>query len=128
MIQADSGTPYCRYVREQVLEPLWMTSTDFTYRKDMVPRAATGYHPRFTVSTPLLRIMTPSGTFDHPVGRFWALSRFCVQGAPNGGLIGSVADAARFLDPHVDPGAHPARPLEGGSRGDAADHRTRAQA
>lgn len=50
VIQADSGTPYCRYVREQVLKPLWMTSTDFTYRKDMAPRAATGYHPRFTIS------------------------------------------------------------------------------
>jgi len=107
VIQATSGVPYCRYVREQVLEPLGMTSTDFTYRKDMTPRAATGYHPRYNVSTPLLRVLTPTGIFDHRVGRFWALSRFCVQGAPYGGLIGPVADAARFLDLHVDPGAHP---------------------
>jgi len=107
VIQAASGIPYCDYVREQVLEPLGMTSTDFAYRKDMAPRAATGYHPRFDISAPLLRVMTPTGTFDHHVGRFWALSRFCVEGAPYGGLIGSVADAARFLDLHVDPAAHP---------------------
>jgi len=107
VIQAASGVPYCGYVREQVLEPLGMTSTDFTYRQDMAPRAGTGYHPRLTMSTPLLRIITPTGTFDHPVGRLLALSRFCVEGAPYGGLIGSVADAARFLDLHVDPGAHP---------------------
>ena len=107
VIQAASGVPYCRYVREQVLEPLGMTSTDFTYRKDTTPRAATGYHPRYNISTPLLRVLTPTGTFDHRVARFWALSRFCVQGAPYGGLIGPVADAARFLDLHVDPGAHP---------------------
>ena len=51
--------------------------------------------------------MTPAGIFDHRVGKFWALSRFCVQGAPYGGLIGTVTDAARFLALHVDPQAHP---------------------
>jgi CubicO group peptidase (beta-lactamase class C family) len=107
VIQAASGAAYCEYVRGQILEPLGMTSTDFAYREDMAPRAATGYHARVNISTPFLRVITPAGTFDHRVGRFWALSRFCVQGAPYGGLIGSVADAARFLDLHVDRGAHP---------------------
>jgi len=107
VIQAASGAPYVEYVRAQILEPLGMTSTDFVYRPDMTPRAATGYHPRFSISTPLLRLITPPGIFDHRVGRLWALSRFCVQGAPYGGLIGSVSGAARFLDLHLDPGAHP---------------------
>jgi len=107
VIQAASGAPYVEYVRAQILEPLGMTTTDFTYRADMTPRAATGYHPRFDISTPLLRLMTPAGIFDHRVGRFWALSRFCVQGAPYGGLIGTVTDAARFLSLHVEPQAHP---------------------
>jgi CubicO group peptidase (beta-lactamase class C family) len=107
VIQAASGTLYCDYVREQILEPLDMVSTGFVYREDMAPRAATGYHPRFNISTPLLRLMTPPGIFDHRVGRLWALSRFCVEGAPYGGLIGTVSDAARFLGLHLDPGAHP---------------------
>ena len=107
VIQAASGAPYVDYVRAQILEPLGMTTTDFVYRADMAPRAATGYHPRFNISTPLLRLMTPAGIFDHRVGKFWALSRFCVQGAPYGGLIGTVTDAARFLALHVDPQAHP---------------------
>ena len=107
VIEAASGVPYTEYVRAQILEPLGMIKTDFAYREDMVQQAATGYHPRFNVSTPLLRVMTPAGIFDHRVGRFWALSRFCVQGAPYGGLIGTVADAARFLDLHLDPSAHP---------------------
>ena len=84
-----------------------MVATDFVYRPDMTSRAATGCHPRFSVSTPLLRVMTPAGIFDHRVGKFWVLSRFCVQGAPYGGLIGPVSEAARFLDLHLDPGAHP---------------------
>jgi len=107
VIQAASGVSYVEYVRARILEPLGMTATDFVYRPDMTPRAATGYHPRFNASTPLLRLITPPGIFDHRVGRFWALSRFCVQGAPYGGLIGTVSDAARFLDLHLDPGAHP---------------------
>jgi CubicO group peptidase (beta-lactamase class C family) len=107
VIQAASGTSYAEYVRAQILAPLGMSATDFLYRPDMTSRAATGYHARFNVSTPVLRVMTPAGIFDHRVGRFWALSRFCVQGAPYGGLIGTVTDAARFLHLHLDPGAHP---------------------
>lgn len=107
VIQAASGAPYVEYVRAEILEPLGMTSTDFAYRPDMTRRAATGYHPRFSISTPLLRLITPPGIFDHRVGGFWALSRFRVQGAPYGGLIGTVSDAARFLDLHLDPRAHP---------------------
>jgi len=107
VIQAVSGLPYTEYVRGQILEPLGMRSTDFVYREDMARRAATGYHPRFNISTPLLRLMTPAGIFDHRVGRFWSLSRFCVQGAPYGALIGTVTDAARFLHLHVDPGRNP---------------------
>jgi CubicO group peptidase (beta-lactamase class C family) len=107
VIQAASGAPYVDYVRAQILEPLGMTTTDFVYRADMAPRAATGYQPRFNISTPLLRLMTPAGIFEHRVGKFWALSRFCVQGAPYGGLIGTVRDATRFLALHVDPQAHP---------------------
>ena len=48
VIQAASGAPYVEYVREQILEPLAMTSTDFVYREDMAPRAATSYHPDST--------------------------------------------------------------------------------
>ena len=107
VIQAASGVSYVDYVRAQILEPLGMTTTDFIYRTDMTPRAATGYHARFNVATPLLRLMTPAGIFDHRVGKFWALSRFCVQGAPYGGLIGTVTDAGRFLALHLDPQAHP---------------------
>jgi len=107
VVQAVTGVSYVEYVRRQILEPLGMATTDFTYRPDMTPHAATGYHHRFNIATPVLRLMTPAGIFDHRVGEFWALSRFCVQGAPYGGLIGSVNDAARFLNLHLNPVGHP---------------------
>ena len=101
VVEAASGRSYTDYVRANILSPLGMTSTDFTYRDDMASRAATGYHPRFNVMTPLLRRMVPDGIFDHRVGRMWAFSRFCVQGAPYGGLVGTLHDAARFLRLHL---------------------------
>lgn len=101
VIEAASGVPYTDYVRSNILRPLGMSCTDFIYRDDMAERAATGYHPRFNPMTPLLRRMVPPGIFDHHVGRLWAFSRFCVQGAPYGGLIGTVHDAARFLRLHL---------------------------
>ncbi len=107
VIEAVTGTSYVAHVRTRLLEPLGMNATDFVYRDDLARHAATGYHPRFDVSTPFLRMIVPPGIFDHRVGRLWALSRFCVQGAPYGGLVGPVSDAARFLHLHVDPGAHP---------------------
>ncbi len=107
VVETASGRPYVDYVRANILDPLGMSSTDFIYRDDMTPRAATAYHPRYNAATPLLRLMVPSGIFDHHVGRLWALSRFCVQGAPYGGLIGSVEDAAKFLRLHLGAEEHP---------------------
>ena len=101
VVEAAGGRSYTDYVRSEILNPLGMTSTDFSYRDDMVARAATGYHPRFSVMTPLLRWMVPDRIFNHRVGRLWAFSHFCVQGAPYGGLIGTVRDAARFLRLHL---------------------------
>jgi CubicO group peptidase (beta-lactamase class C family) len=101
VIEAASGSRYTDYVRANVLAPLRMTSTDFAYRGKMTARAATGYHPRSGASTPLLRRMVPAGIFDHRTGKLWALARFCVEGAPYGGLIGSVEDAALFARLHL---------------------------
>ena len=102
VIEGASGMAYTDYVRINILAPLGMTSTDFIYRDQMAARAATGYQSRFNPSTPILRRLVPPGIFDHKVGKLWALSRFCVEGAPYGGLIGPVEDAARFVRLHLN--------------------------
>lgn len=104
VIEAASGRAYTEYVRTSILAPLGMRSTDFVYMGEMAERAATGYHPRRGLSTPVLRRMVPAGIFDHRTGELWALARFCVLGAPYGGLIGSVHDAARFVGLHLGSG------------------------
>ena len=101
VIEAASSSRYDDYVRANILVPLGMTSTDFAYSDELAARAAIGYHPRYGPSTPLLRRMVPAGIFDHRTGNLWVLARFCVEGAPYGGLIGSVEDAARFVRLHL---------------------------
>lgn len=101
IVEAAAGQSYPAYVRDQILVPLGMASTDFMYRPEMVDRAATGYHPRHHPLTPLLRRMVPDGIFDHRVGRLWAMAPFLVDGPAYGGLVGTVEDAATFLRLHL---------------------------
>jgi CubicO group peptidase (beta-lactamase class C family) len=101
VVAAASGTPYIDYVRRNLLEPLGMTQTDFVYRPELEAVAATGYQQRFSLLTPLYRLMLPKGIVGPNVGRFVSFRRFIVDGPPYGGLIGPAGDAARFLALHV---------------------------
>jgi CubicO group peptidase (beta-lactamase class C family) len=104
VITAAAGQRYENYVRDHILRPLGMTSTDFAYRPDMRSYAATGYQSRLNPLTPLFRQMLPSGVVGGNQGRFLAFRPFCVDGPAYGGLIGSVRDAARFMSAHLHDG------------------------
>jgi len=95
-IAAGSGQTYEDYVRKNILHPLRMFSTDFAYTQGMRPQAATGYQPRWSPMTLLLRFMLPRGIVGRTFGGYVAFRPFYVNGAPFGGLLGSVGDAARF--------------------------------
>jgi CubicO group peptidase (beta-lactamase class C family) len=105
VVAAASGRSYVDYVREELLQPLRMDSTDFEYRPDLAARAATGYQLRRSPMTPLFRLMLPDGIVGTNVGRFVSFQRFIVDGPPYGGLVGSVEDAGRFLALHVGDGS-----------------------
>jgi CubicO group peptidase (beta-lactamase class C family) len=66
---------------------------------------ATGHQPRLHPLTPLLRLMVPAGVVGPSRGRWLTFNRFAVNGPAYGGLIGSGADAARFLAMHTGDGA-----------------------
>ena len=104
VIARASGVRYEDYIRGQLLQPLGMRRTDFVYRDDMVPDAATGYQPRWHPFTPLLRVMLPKGIIGAAAGRFVAFRRFYVNGAAYGGLIGPADDVARLLRLHLNGG------------------------
>lgn len=104
IIAAVSGRTYEDYVRNEILAPLGMRQTDFSYHGEMTAQAATGYHQRWSLLTPLLRFMLPRGLFAAPAGRYVALHPFYVNGPAYGGLIGPVEDAARFMAMHLNGG------------------------
>jgi CubicO group peptidase (beta-lactamase class C family) len=106
VIAAASGRPYRDFVRARILEPLSMTATGFDLSRAVGSRVATGYGPRFQPMTPLLRLLLPRGIVGPAEGRFVAFNRFEVDGAPYGGLVGSVRDAARFMAVHLNDGEY----------------------
>ena len=92
-----TGTPFVDLIEVEVVEPLKMTSTGFAYTPDLEARAAVGYHPRRSP----MRWLLPRWVIGAPVGRWVGFNRFALDGQAYGGLIGSVTDAARFLQMHL---------------------------
>ncbi len=104
VIAAAAGQPYEDYVRAQILEPLSMDHTGFSYGAVLSDDIATGYQLRLSPMTPLFRLMLPRGIVGESHGRFVAFNRFHVDGPPYGGLLGSARDAARFMAVHLNGG------------------------
>lgn len=105
MLTAAAGQRYEDYVRQQILEPLGMSRTDFGYTAALDSDVAIGHQPRLHPLTPLLRLMVPAGVVGASHGRWLTFDRFVVDGPAYGGLVGSGSDAARFLAMHTGDGA-----------------------
>jgi CubicO group peptidase (beta-lactamase class C family) len=103
-IAAASSQTYEDYVRNNILQRIGMSATDFTYTEGMRSQAATGYQPRWSAMTLLLRLMLPRGILDGAFGGYVAFHPFFVNGAAYGGLLGPVTDAARFATLHLNGG------------------------
>jgi CubicO group peptidase (beta-lactamase class C family) len=97
-IARAAGTPFEAIVHEEVLEPVGMSSTGFSF----VPGqpAATGYHPR---GSPM-RLLLPRWVAGESSGQWLGLRPFLLDGAAYGGLVGTAEDAARFLRMHLRDG------------------------
>jgi CubicO group peptidase (beta-lactamase class C family) len=95
-----TGTSFPEIVESQVLQPLAMRNTGFSYSDEMSTRAATGYHPRRSP----MRFLLPRWVIGEPAGRWVSLKRFLLDGQAYGGLVGSLEDAARFLEMHIRDG------------------------
>jgi len=94
-IASHASQRFENVVRTELLGPLQMLSTGFTYPADRL--AATGYHPRISATRALL----PSWVTGETVGRWVGFRRFLLDGAAYGGLVGTPEDAARFLQLHL---------------------------
>lgn len=95
-----TGKPFTALVREEILDPLRMGGTGFTYARQARPRAAVGYHQRFGPA----RLLLPRWALGDPAGRWVSLRPFLVDGPAYGGLVGPAEEAARFLRMHLRDG------------------------
>jgi CubicO group peptidase (beta-lactamase class C family) len=103
VISEVSAMGYEDYVREQILLPLGMTRTGFSYlRTDH--EAATGYHLLRPLLAPVFRAALPRGVIGPRQGKYVAFNPFYVKGPAYGGLIGGVEEAARLVLLHLNGG------------------------
>lgn len=102
VISAVSGASYEGYVRSEILSPLGMDRTGFSYPDPA--DYATGYQPLRRPFAPLFRAALPRGVVGPRQGRYVALNPFYVNGPPYGGLVGGVEEAARFVLLHLNGG------------------------
>ena len=109
VISAVAGVGYEEYVRDEILTPLGMDRTGFSYPEPAGGEVATGYQPLPKPLAPLLRAALPRGVVGPRQGRYVAFNPFYVKGPAYGGLVGDVDEAARFVVAH----------LNGGRSGDA---------
>jgi len=105
VIASASGRTYEDFVVHQLLQPLGMHRTGFTWNdvpKD-TPRA-TGHQRARRPLAFALRRFVPDDLVDSRHDRFVDLRPFELDGAAYGGLIGPVTDAARLLALHCNHG------------------------
>ena len=103
VISEVSGMRYEDYVREEILVPLGMNWTGFSYPL-AGGEAATGYHPLRQPLIPIVRAALPRGVVGRRQGRYVAFNPFYVTGPAYGGLIGGVEEAARLVLLHLNGG------------------------
>ncbi len=103
VIEKASGQPYRDYIRQNILEPLKMTQTDFVYTSEMEAVEAAGSHPTFTFMAPMLRIMMGSSIRETSNSSLW-LERVYTNQEPPSALIGSTEDASRLVRAYLNKG------------------------
>jgi len=98
IVERVSGMRFEAYVHRHILDPLGMRSTGFAWPG---AGAATGYSRRWSFMGVAGRFLIDGRFFGATHDGRTEIRPFLVDGAPYGGLIGTTADMARFLEAHL---------------------------
>ena len=105
IIEEVTGQPYHDVIRDRVLAPAGMPSSDFVFNPDLVQHEALGSHPLIHVFSPLLPLLNDMDDFARArEGQLLWLNRLYVEATPPTGLIASARDAARLGDAAMSEG------------------------
>jgi CubicO group peptidase (beta-lactamase class C family) len=105
VIAEAASQPYEAFVTDEVLAPLRMARTGFTWSATGDGPCAVGYQRLARLFTPLLRGVLPRDFVGARSHDFVALEPFELDGAAYGGLIGPMTDAARLVALHANEGS-----------------------
>jgi CubicO group peptidase (beta-lactamase class C family) len=111
VVSEVSGARYEEYIRDEILKPLGMDHTGFSYPEPAGDGAATGYQPLWEPLTPLFRAALPGGVVGRRQDRYVSFNPFYVKGPAYGGMVGGVDEAARFVVLHLNGGQADGRRL-----------------
>ncbi len=92
LVERVSGLAFTDYVDRHVLGPLGIAPGGFHLGEG----AATGYSRTWSAMGLLARLLLPGRSFGPTTGGFTALQPFQIDGAPYGGLIGTVSEMLRL--------------------------------
>ena len=99
VIAAAASTTYADFVRSQLLAPLGMASTGFSWSEPCLagsPRMA-AHHSQPSIADGLLRAAVGHRIGAERTGAYLRLNPFDVDGHAYGGLIGPIHDVARLV-------------------------------
>jgi CubicO group peptidase (beta-lactamase class C family) len=95
-----TGTRFTALIEQEILGPLGMGTTAFTYTPRMRSLAAVGYHRRLSA----MRLLLPRWASGERARRWLSLQPFLVDGPAYGGLVGPADELARFAQMHLRDG------------------------
>jgi len=104
VIERISGQRYTDYIQQHILEVLDMHRTGFSYDHLQDLDVATGYVRSWSMMGILGRFLVDRRIFGTSRNGYTAFHRFLIDGAPYGGLLGSVSDLGNFIQAYLDSG------------------------
>ena len=97
IIEQATGQPFTSYVRNHVLDPLGIGPAEMAYTIADPSRHAAGYLEKYSWINLLKRLLIDRELFGGYAGRWLQIRDHFLNGPAFGGLVGSAAGFARFL-------------------------------
>lgn len=105
IIEAVSGQSYESYIKENILQPLEMTQTDFVYSASMSAHEAIGTLPVVHFYTPLMpTLLDTKALIREQQGQYFWFKRVYIDATPSTGLIGPAPDVAKLMLAYLNGG------------------------
>ena len=102
-VQRVTGVAFTTYVRERILRPLAVTPRECGYKIPSPPEHARGYLEEYSLMNVFKRVLINREFIGTYCGRWLEIYPHYLNGAAFGGLVGTAAGIAKFLQDQLRP-------------------------